>query len=57
MTIHHDKMAYGKLAPVREDVTEARLAEMLKALNGDGKNEENAAEKEELTKPEANEEK
>lgn len=35
MTIHHDKLAYGKLASTREDLSEARLEEMLKELNGD----------------------
>lgn len=34
MTIHHDKLAYGKLAPTQESVSEDRLAEMLKKLNG-----------------------
>jgi len=34
MTIHHDKLAYGKLASTQEDVSEDRLAEMLKKLNG-----------------------
>lgn len=34
MTIHHDKLAYGKLASSREDVSEKRLAEMLEKLNG-----------------------
>ena len=33
MTIHHDKLAYGKLASSREDVSEKRLAEMLEKLN------------------------
>ena len=34
MTIHHDKLAYGKLASTQESVSEDRLAEMLKKLNG-----------------------
>lgn len=33
MTIHHDKMAYGRLASSREELSEERLAQMLKALN------------------------
>lgn len=33
MTIHHDKLAYGRLASNREEVSEKRLAEMLKKLN------------------------
>ena len=44
MTIHHDKMAYGKLAATKEDVSEARLAEMLAEL-------ENYEESEEETTP------
>lgn len=34
MTIHHDKLAYGKLAPESEDLSEERIAEMLARLNG-----------------------
>ena len=34
MTIHHDKMAYGKLAPTGEEFSEQRLEEMTKQLNG-----------------------
>ncbi len=34
MTIHHDKLAYGKLAPVSENLSEDRLAQMLAELNG-----------------------
>ena len=34
MAIHHDKMAYGKLAKTSEEVSEDRLAAMLKELNG-----------------------
>lgn len=40
MTIHHDKMAYGRLARTREDVTEDRIAQMVQQLNaqsGDNK--------------------
>ena len=33
MTIHHDKMAYGRLASLREDFSEERLAEMAKKLS------------------------
>lgn len=33
MTIHHDKLAYGKLASQREDVSEERLLKMLVELN------------------------
>ncbi len=33
MTIHHDKLAYGKLASGMEELSERQLAEMLKLLN------------------------
>lgn len=33
MTIHHDKMAYGKLAKTSEELSEEKLLEMLKKLN------------------------
>ena len=33
MTIHHDKMAYGRLARTSEELSEDKLAEMLKKLN------------------------
>lgn len=45
MTIHHDKFAYGKLASDREDIPEERIAEMLKALNEDKKEEKPEEEK------------
>lgn len=32
MTIHHDKLAYGKLASTKEDISETRLEEMLAEL-------------------------
>lgn len=32
MTIHHDKLAYGKVASPTEDMTEEQIAEMLKTL-------------------------
>lgn len=35
MTIHHDKLAYGRLARTSEEVSEERLQEMLKALAED----------------------
>ena len=34
MTIHHDKLAYGKLSSLREELSEDRLIEMAKALSG-----------------------
>lgn len=33
MTIHHDKMAYGRFAPLREDFSEERLEAMAKLLS------------------------
>ena len=33
MVIHHDKLAYGKLAPEKEDLTERQILEMLQQLN------------------------
>ena len=35
MTIHHDKMAYGKLDPLREEFSLERLNDMADALNGE----------------------
>ena len=32
MTIHHDKMAYGRLAATQEELSEERLLEMLELL-------------------------
>ena len=34
MTIHHDKLAYGKLSSLREELSEDKLIEMAKALSG-----------------------
>lgn len=47
MTIHHDKLAYGKLASSQEAVSEDRLAEMLKKLNGTKPDEDEITEEEE----------
>ena len=33
MTIHHDKLAYGRFAPLREDLSEERLEAMAKLLS------------------------
>lgn len=33
MTIHHDKLAYGKLASMQEDMSEDKLLKMLKTLS------------------------
>ena len=32
MTIHHDKLAYGKLAKTSEELSEEKISEMLKKL-------------------------
>ena len=45
MTIHHDKMAYGKLISQREDLSEERLLEMLGMLSEEYDDEEDGAEK------------
>lgn len=47
MTIHHDKLAYGKLAKTAEEISEEKLMEMIKTLNGreDGLCGEEAADK------------
>lgn len=44
MTIHHDKLAYGKLAPTSENLSEERLKQMLAELNGGENPEENVEE-------------
>lgn len=33
MAIHHDKMAYGKLAPTKKELSEAEILKMLSKLN------------------------
>ncbi len=35
MTVHHDKMAYGRIAALREDAPEERLAAMAQALSAE----------------------
>ncbi|MBP5242516.1 MAG: hypothetical protein J6Z36_02360 [Clostridia bacterium] len=49
MTIHHDKLAYGRLASTREDLSEAELVEMtrLLSLTAEAEAEEAAGEGEE----------
>lgn len=39
MTIHHDKLAYGKLASMQEDMSEDKLLKMLKTLSKEGEKE------------------
>lgn len=40
MTIHHDKLAYGKLASMQEEMSEEKLLKMLKALENEGEEED-----------------
>lgn len=51
MAIHHDKKAYGKLAPSQENVSEERLAEMLKKLKGENENVDGGESSEKEQKP------
>ena len=34
MTIHHDKLAYGKIASLTEEFSEEKLAKMAETLSG-----------------------
>ena len=48
MTIHHDKLAYGKLEKLNEDLSDEDILKMLSELGNDGENDgqikpENAA--------------
>ena len=44
MTIHHDKLAYGKLASLTEEFSEDRLLEMVNSLSEENEeSEEDAA--------------
>ena len=43
MAIHHDKLAYGKLASLREDFTEERLEKMAKMLSDSLEKEDDVA--------------
>lgn len=52
MTIHHDKPAYGKLAPTREELSESDILKMLEKLNADDADENAEAEKAGGTSPE-----
>ena len=35
MTIHHDKLAYGKIASLTAEFTEEKLMEMVNSLSGE----------------------
>lgn len=51
MTIHHDKLAYGKLAPTKKELSEDDVLKMLEKLNGyEEEKEKNAPEKEKREK-------
>ena len=54
MTIHHDKLAYGKLASMQEEMSEEKLLKMLQTLSEEGEEEE---EKEDKTAPVKNDKK
>ena len=41
MTIHHDKLAYGKLEKLNEELSEDKLLKMLKELEKPEEDEEN----------------
>ena len=41
MTIHHDKLAYGKIAETKEELTDEQILEMLSALCEDETEEKN----------------
>lgn len=41
MTIHHDKLAYGKIAGTKEELTDEQILEMLSALCEDETEEKN----------------
>lgn len=46
MTIHHDKLAYGRFAPLREDFSEERLEAMAKLLSEGAEEKADGAESE-----------
>ena len=57
MTIHHDKLAYGKLASMREEMSEEKLLKMLQALSAEGEGKEDGHKKQEKTAPAEKDEK
>lgn len=52
MTIHHDKLAYGKLASSMEEMEEEQLLKMLEILNSKEQEEEVDCEKDKLRRAE-----
>lgn len=49
MTIHHDKLAYGKLSSLQEEFSEDKLIEMAKALSGQESDGEKEKEKDNIS--------
>lgn len=45
MTIHHDKLAYGKIAGTKEELTDEQILKMLATLQEDNEQNDNAEEK------------
>lgn len=43
MAIHHDKLAYGKIKGTREELSEERIAEMLKRMREEEPDEKSPA--------------
>lgn len=42
MTIHHDKLAYGKLEKTSSEMTDEEILKMLESLGGDEEDEKTA---------------
>ena len=45
MTIHHDKLAYGKLASMQEEMSEEKLLKILETLSEEGEDSEEKKDK------------
>lgn len=50
MTIHHDKLAYGRLAKTGGEMTEDEIAKMLAELKGEESDKDEQPEKDEKNK-------
>lgn len=48
MAIHHDKMAYGKLSPSAEELSEEKIVDMLALLNAEDDGDDGGEEKDPL---------
>ncbi len=57
MTIHHDKLAYGKLKPNMEELSEDKLFEMLSLLNEGEEEEQEPSDKDAAKNSEKNQKK